>query len=105
MNYRTLETRLLNAQEQSEVDFARRQFEELSRNDENQDYKFTNARIKFAKMLQKEYNNTVDYLMFHILIGSTPRTPRKQLDFQGEHSVREFFTHPYSHEPTETPFS
>lgn len=48
--------------------------------------------VAFAKYLQNKYPNARDYLLFHTLIGSTPRPGHGNalVDFPGEDSIEKF---------------
>lgn len=91
----TLEGRILAPEKALEMECARKHFAALTRDDDKRDYAFTNERLQFAQSLEARYDDARDYLMFHILIGSTPRSASKQFDFFGKDSVRKFFTNAY----------
>ena len=45
--------------------------------------------IAFSKKIKEKYSNFGDYLMYHVLVGSTLRT-KPLFDFPGEDSVEKF---------------
>lgn len=91
----TLNERMLTSEEKREMERARTHFTALTIGDDVRDYAFTDERLRFAQSLEAKYNDTRDYLMFHILIGSTPRGASKQFDFPGKDSVSAFFASAY----------
>ncbi len=45
---------------------------------------------EFGRILKSKHNNCLDFLAYHILIGSTPIGECKRFDFQGDDSVEKF---------------
>jgi len=84
-----LEARGLTSQENLEMHHVRTQFEELASADE--DRVFDKNRRDFARDLQLKYPDVDSFLLYHILIGSTPSKLCSHFDFPSEHSVRDFF--------------
>lgn len=45
--------------------------------------------VAFSQKIKEKYNNYGDYLMYHVLVGSTLR-PKPFFDFPGEDSIEKF---------------
>ena len=84
-----LKDRALTAKEELQVYRLRAQFLELIHNDENS--QFNDQRLQFAKSLETLFPTAREYLLFHILIGSSPKTFCDCFDLPKAHSVRAFF--------------
>lgn len=52
--------------------------------------KFFSKVYEFGKELQLKHSDCLDYLAYHILIGSTPMKECSHFDFEGDDSVEKF---------------
>lgn len=86
---RRLEERDLTSQEKLQMHHVRTQFTELAMSDD--DFSFDKRRRDFARGLQTVYPDFSNFLLYHVLIGSTPRNFCRYFDFPAEHSVIGFF--------------
>ncbi len=46
--------------------------------------------VEFAQVLRGKYEDFQDYLLYHVLIGSTPFHELPKVDFPGDDSVEKF---------------
>ena len=47
--------------------------------------------VEKSNELKKKYPDFVDYVAYHVLVGSTPTIFAKYFDFSGDDSVEKFF--------------
>ncbi len=96
-----LEGRHLTPKESLILHCAQNRMNTLAPNGEERSQQFMQECRLYARALAITYPNADDYLMFHVLLVSTPpEKPRKFFDFPRKHSVRTFIAEAYNQQST-----
>jgi len=77
--------------QESDVEILKQRLVEISRDEDfNVVMKFQDRIIDFIEQIRKTHPDHEEYMMYHVLAGSTPQGECPKFDFPGEDSVETF---------------